>query len=70
VREVKRRGGRVLVEDPRTADAPGMPSAALATGCVDFALSPERLGHALLTLCTAAGAAELFRVRINGGVSS
>jgi two-component system chemotaxis response regulator CheB len=70
VREVKRRGGRVLVEDPRSAIAPGMPNAALATGCVDYALPAERLGHALLALCAATGGAELFRIRINAGVSS
>ncbi len=69
VREVKRRGGRVIVEDPGSATAPAMPNAALATGCVDFALSPERLGNALLALCGAAGAAELFRVRMNASVT-
>lgn len=70
VREVKRHGGRVIVQDPADAAAPAMPNAALATGCVDFALSPERLGDALVALCAAAGAAELFRVRMNAGVTS
>ncbi len=36
-----RLGGRVLVQDPATAEAPGMPNAALATGCVDFVLRPR-----------------------------
>ena len=66
--EVKRGGGRVLVQDPTTADAPSMPNAALATGCVDFALEPVMLGHALSAFCAAPGAAELFRVRMNAGV--
>jgi two-component system chemotaxis response regulator CheB len=70
VRELKRHGGRVMVEDPESAAAPAMPSAALATGCVDFALPPERLGYALVALCAAAGAADLFRVRMNAAVSS
>jgi two-component system chemotaxis response regulator CheB len=70
VRQVKRQGGRVLVEDPRTAVAPSMPNAALATGCVDFALAPETLGDALIAICAAAGAAELFRVRLNAAVAS
>jgi two-component system chemotaxis response regulator CheB len=70
VRAVKRQGGRVLVQDPNSAAATGMPNAALATGCVDFALGPESLGHALLALCAAAGAAELFRVRVNPSVVS
>jgi two-component system chemotaxis response regulator CheB len=69
VRAVKRGGGRVLVEDPRTAIMSSMPNAALATGCVDFALPPEGLGHALVALCAASGAAELFRVRMNTSVS-
>jgi two-component system, chemotaxis family, protein-glutamate methylesterase/glutaminase len=70
VREVMRQGGRVIVQDPETAIAPSMPNAALATGCVDFALAPDSLGHALVALCAAPGAAELFRVRLNAGVSS
>jgi two-component system, chemotaxis family, protein-glutamate methylesterase/glutaminase len=70
VREVKRHGGRVIVQDPYGAVAAAMPNAALATGCVDFALPPKRLGDALVALCAAAGAAELFRVRMNAGVTS
>lgn len=65
---VKRAGGRVLVQDPATAQAPGMPTAALATGCADFALAPAALGQALAVLCAAPGGAELFRVRLNAGV--
>lgn len=68
IREVKRRGGRVLVQAPETAVAPAMPNAALATGYVDFALAPEGLGSALSALCAATGAAELFRVRLNAAV--
>jgi two-component system chemotaxis response regulator CheB len=70
VTAVKRHGGRVLVQDPATAEAPSMPIAALATGCVDFALTPARLGQALAALCGAPGAADLFRVRLNSGVRS
>ena len=69
VREVKRRGGRVIVQDPRCAAAPSMPNAALATGCVDFALTPEGIGNALTAMCVVAGAAELFRVRLNAAVA-
>lgn len=68
VRDVKRLGGRVLVQDPETARAGSMPRAALATGCVDFALPPRSLGQALAALCASPGAAELFRVRLNAGV--
>jgi two-component system chemotaxis response regulator CheB len=68
VREVKRHGGRVLVQDPATAVARGMPNAALATGCVDFVLAPVLLGRAVLALCAAPGAADLLRVRLNSSV--
>jgi two-component system, chemotaxis family, protein-glutamate methylesterase/glutaminase len=68
VREVKRRGGRVIVENPDQALAASMPNAALATGCVDFALPPQAIGNALVAMCAVAGAAELFRVRLNPAV--
>ncbi|ORV10966.1 chemotaxis protein CheB [Mycobacterium celatum] len=61
-RAVKRAGGRVLVQDPATARASSMPANAIATGCVDFVLEPERIATALLALTTAPGAAELLTV--------
>jgi two-component system, chemotaxis family, protein-glutamate methylesterase/glutaminase len=65
VRTVKRAGGRVLVQDPRTAAAPSMPNAALATGCVELALPVATIAHALSAFCCVGGAADLFRVRLN-----
>jgi two-component system chemotaxis response regulator CheB len=62
VRAVKRHGGRVLTEDPTTARAGGMPSAAIATGCVDFVLPLRRIAPALVALTMGPGAAELFTV--------
>lgn len=62
VRAVKRRGGRVLAQDPVTAVAASMPRAAIATGCVDFVLSPPRIAVALIALTMAHGAAELLTV--------
>ncbi|GAA0228204.1 hypothetical protein GCM10009539_12040 [Cryptosporangium japonicum] len=61
-RAVKRHGGRTLVQDPRTASAPDMPGAALATGCVDLVLPLGHIAHALVALTMAPGAADLFRV--------
>ncbi|MBP2337587.1 two-component system chemotaxis response regulator CheB [Saccharothrix coeruleofusca] len=64
VREVKRGGGRVLVQDPTTARAPGMPASAMATGCVDFVLPLNRIAAALVALTMAPGGADLLRVPI------
>ncbi|ORW05466.1 chemotaxis protein CheB [Mycobacterium kyorinense] len=61
-RAVKRAGGRVLVQDPATARASSMPANAIATGCADFVLPPERLASALLAITTAPGAADLLAV--------
>jgi two-component system, chemotaxis family, protein-glutamate methylesterase/glutaminase len=61
-RAVKRGGGRVLVQDPATARAGSMPASAIATGCADFVLPPDRLAAALLALTTAPGAADLLAV--------
>ncbi|TDH49762.1 chemotaxis protein CheB [Mycobacterium eburneum] len=61
-RAVKRGGGRVLVQDPATARASSMPANAIATGCADFVLAPDRLATALLALTTAPGAADLLAV--------
>lgn len=62
VREVKRHGGRVLVEDPDTARASGMPSAAIATGCIDFVLPLRRIAAGIIALTMAPGAADLLAV--------
>jgi two-component system chemotaxis response regulator CheB len=61
-RAVKRRGGRVLAQDPATARAASMPATAIATGCADFVLPPDRLAPAVLALTIAPGAAELLAV--------
>ena len=63
LREIKWVGGRGLVQSPETAEADGMPSAALASGCYDFVLPPDGLAAALVTLVAVPGAAELFSVR-------
>jgi two-component system chemotaxis response regulator CheB len=40
---VKTRGGTVIVQDPQTAQFPGMPQAAIDTGGVDFVLPLEEI---------------------------
>jgi two-component system chemotaxis response regulator CheB len=62
VQAVKGHGGRVMAQDPATASSPEMPSAAIATGCVELVLSPHLLASALVALAMAPGASELLRV--------
>lgn len=62
VRAIKRRGGRVLAQDPSTARAASMPAGAIATGCVDYVLPPQRLATAITALTMAPGGAELLVV--------
>ncbi|MER7399378.1 chemotaxis protein CheB [Streptomyces sp. NPDC000151] len=63
-RHIRGAGGRVLAQDAGTAEAFGMPSAAIATGCVDFVLPLPVLAHALVSLVMAPGAAGLMRVSL------
>jgi two-component system chemotaxis response regulator CheB len=63
VQAVKAAGGRVIVQDPETAEQRSMPWNALATGCVDLVLDPQRIADALVALVTVPGAADLFGVR-------
>lgn len=44
---IHRRGGSTIVQDPATAEAPAMPEAAIATGCVDYIVPLEEVGHFL-----------------------
>jgi two-component system, chemotaxis family, protein-glutamate methylesterase/glutaminase len=48
---IKQRGGFVVAQDPKTAEAPAMPEAAIAAGRVDRILPLERIGPFLVELC-------------------
>lgn len=48
IAEVKRAGGLVFVQDPATARFDGMPINAIASGQIDFILSPESIAEELL----------------------
>ena len=38
-------GGITIAQKPETASAPDMPKSAIATGCIDFVLSPEAIAQ-------------------------
>lgn len=50
VKAVKKMGGTVIIEDERTAEFAGMPTAAMQTGCVDFTLPLDEIAPALMKL--------------------
>ncbi|MGY1594874.1 chemotaxis protein CheB [Geodermatophilus sp. SYSU D00708] len=64
VRAARRAGGRVLAQDPAEAEAPGMPSAALATGCVEHVVPLRLVAPALVAYTMAPGAADLLAVPV------
>ena len=47
LREIKAEGGITFAQDQKTAKFPGMPQSALASGCVDFILSPAKMANKL-----------------------
>ncbi|MTJ11001.1 chemotaxis protein CheB [Anabaena sp. UHCC 0204] len=49
---VKKMGGTVIVQDEKTAEFTGMPSAAINTGDVDFILPLKEIAPTLVTLIT------------------
>ncbi len=52
---IKERGGFVVVQDPKTAESPEMPKAAIAATRVDRILPLERIGPFLVELCRSSG---------------
>jgi two-component system chemotaxis response regulator CheB len=57
---LKRAGARIIVQNRQSARCFTMPSAAIATGCVDLALPADRIAHALVSLVSWPGAASLL----------
>jgi two-component system CheB/CheR fusion protein len=62
IRSIRTVGGTVLVQDPETAEFPGMPSTAINTGQVDRVFSPEGIAKEIVKMQagrTASGAGDL-----------
>lgn len=51
VKAIRQHGGFVVVQDPRTAEAPAMPRAAIDAARVDRVLPLDRIGPFLVELC-------------------
>ena len=54
IREV---GGTTIAQKPETAQQPDMPESAIASGCIDFVLSPEEIAVEIARIARA-GAVE------------
>lgn len=52
VKKIKQHGGFVVVQDPKGAEAPSMPSAAIRATRVDRVLPLDRIGPFLVELCS------------------
>jgi two-component system, chemotaxis family, protein-glutamate methylesterase/glutaminase len=50
IQRVKRRGGVTIVQDPKTAEKPMMPDAAIATGAADHVVPLEEIAPKLVEL--------------------
>ncbi len=50
--KIKARGGFTIVQDPRTAECPAMPEAAIARSLVDRILPLDRIAPLLIALCS------------------
>ncbi len=47
IKSIKETGGILMVQDPETAQFDGMPNSSIATGLIDFILSPEKIAETI-----------------------
>jgi chemotaxis response regulator CheB len=47
---IKEVGGITIAQKPDTATQPGMPESAIASGCIDFVLSPENIAQEIVRI--------------------
>ena len=48
--DIKKAGGITIAQKPDTAAQPDMPESAIASGCVDYILSPEDIAKAIVRI--------------------
>ncbi len=48
--EIKEVGGITIAQKPETAIQPDMPESAIASGCIDFILSPEEIAREIIRI--------------------
>ena len=51
---IRESGGITIAQKPETADQPDMPKSAIASGCIDFILSPEDIAKEIIRIAHAA----------------
>jgi len=49
----KKSGGITIAQKPDTAGQPDMPGSAIASGCIDFILSPEDIAQEIVRIAHA-----------------
>jgi len=47
---IKEVGGITIAQKPETASQPEMPNSAIASGCIDFILSPEEIANEIIRI--------------------
>ena len=50
---IKEAGGITIAQKPDTATQPDMPASAIASGCIDFVLSPEDIAREIVNIAHA-----------------
>lgn len=47
---IRKAGGITIAQKPETANQPDMPASAIATGCIDFILTPENIAAEIINI--------------------
>jgi len=53
LKSIKEAGGITIAQKPETAKQPDMPESAIASGCIDFILSPEDIAKKIVSIVNA-----------------